>query len=171
VESHDVLGVHDTKLEGSTVGEQRDCKVTYTVCGLPVLFSSNFTSITHHIYSDFGSFAAFQEQFTELAANHFGSGWVWLVQDNNGRLSCRCTHDAGNPMTDGYHPLLTIDVWEHSYYLQYVTSPGNCFMFFMSLHERAHEFRYRHDRPTYIRAWWNVVNWNYVEERLRRSKL
>lgn len=72
------------------------------------------------LFSDFGSFDAFKDQFTDLSANHFGSGWVWLVQDNNGRLSCRCTHDAGNPMTDGYFPLLTLDVWEHSYYLQSV---------------------------------------------------
>ncbi len=104
------------------------------------------TWTVNSLNSDFGSFAAFQEQFTELAANHFGSGWVWLVQDNDGRLTCRSSHDAGNPMTEGYHPLLTIDVWEHAYYINY-----------------------RHDRPTYIRSWWNVVNWSNVEARLKRS--
>lgn len=68
---------------------------------------------------DFGSFDAFKEQFTSAAAALFGSGWTWLVKDRDGKLSIRPMPNAGNPLRDGLTPLLTVDVWEHAYYIDY----------------------------------------------------
>lgn len=94
------------------------------------------------IVRDFGSFEAFQKTFSDKAAGHFASGWVWLCTDKDGKLSIWEGHDAANPLTVGLRPLLTIDVWEHAYYLDY-----------------------QNRRPDYIKAWWNVVNWDAVEKR------
>jgi Fe-Mn family superoxide dismutase len=91
----------------------------------------------------FGSFDAFKEKFTAEAAGHFGSGWAWLVKDASGKLSIVGTHDAGNPMTQGLTPVLTCDVWEHAYYVDY-----------------------RNARPNYIAAWWNLVNWDFANQNL-----
>jgi Fe-Mn family superoxide dismutase len=90
----------------------------------------------------FGSFAAFREKFTAAAAGHFGSGWAWLVRDGD-RLEIVTTHDAGNPMTGGLRPILTCDVWEHAYYIDY-----------------------RNARPRYLEAWWSVVNWEHASTQL-----
>ncbi|MCB9869972.1 MAG: superoxide dismutase [Planctomycetes bacterium] len=95
------------------------------------------------IDSAFGSFASFQEKFTAEAANHFGSGWAWLVKNPAGKLEICSTHDAGNPMTSGHTPLLTCDVWEHAYYVDY-----------------------RNARPDYIGAFWKLVNWEFVASNL-----
>jgi len=92
----------------------------------------------------FGSFAAFQERFSAAAAGHFGSGWAWLVQDGD-QLQVIDTHDASNPLTRGQKPILTCDVWEHAYYLDY-----------------------HHERPKYIEAWWNLVNWEHANAQLSR---
>ncbi|MAE27968.1 MAG: Fe-Mn family superoxide dismutase [Planctomycetota bacterium] len=91
----------------------------------------------------FGSFTAFQEAFTKAAATQFGSGWAWLVREADGSLAITQTANAGNPMTDGATPLLTCDVWEHAYYVDY-----------------------RNARPQYIAAFWNLVNWDFVAEQL-----
>ena len=93
----------------------------------------------------FGSFAAFKELFTQAAVTAFGSAWVWLVKAPDGTLRVVTTANAANPMTDGLKPLLTCDVWEHAYYIDY-----------------------RNARPKYVAAFWNLVNWsfasrNYVE--------
>ena len=101
-------------------------------------------AIAAAIDRSFGSFAAFQERFTAAAAGHFGSGWAWLVQDGD-RLQVVDTHDAGNPLTRGHKPILTCDVWEHAYYIDY-----------------------RHERPKYIEAWWNLVNWEHANTQLSR---
>ena len=93
------------------------------------------------IESAFGSFGDFQEKFKEAGVNQFGSGWSWLVHDGSG-LAVVSTANQDNPLTDGKTPLLGVDVWEHSYYL-----------------------KYQNQRPAYIDAWWNVVNWDKVEER------
>lgn len=87
----------------------------------------------------FGSFEQFKEAFTASALGNFGSGWTWLVKNSSGDLEIVNTDDAANPMTDGHTPLLTCDVWEHAYYIDY-----------------------RNRRPDYINAFWNLVNWEFV---------
>jgi superoxide dismutase, Fe-Mn family len=90
----------------------------------------------------FGSFDKFKAAFT-AAAGHFGSGWAWLCKDANGKLAISSTANAGCPLTDGLTPLLTCDVWEHAYYVDY-----------------------RNARPSYIGAFWNLVNWDFVAKNL-----
>ncbi len=95
------------------------------------------------IASAFGSFASFKEAFTKAAATNFGSGWTWLVKDGSGTLEIVSTGNAGNPMTEGKTPILTIDVWEHAYYIDY-----------------------RNARPKYIEAFWNLVNFEFAASNL-----
>lgn len=90
----------------------------------------------------FGSVDAFKEKFEAAGAGQFGSGWAWLV-DNNGTLEVVGTPNQDNPITDGKKPLLGVDVWEHAYYLNY-----------------------QNRRPEYLSAFWKVVNWSIVAERL-----
>ncbi len=94
------------------------------------------------IVRDFSSFDNFKQQFSDAAIKVFGSGWAWLVKDKSGKLSIRQTSNAGNPMTDGFIPLLTCDVWEHAYYLDY-----------------------QNRRPDYIKSFWDLINWDKVAER------
>ncbi len=93
------------------------------------------------IDKQFGSFDAFKEQFSNVAATTFGSGWAWLVKNKAGELEIVSTNNAANPMTDGKTPLLTCDVWEHAYYIDY-----------------------RNARPSYIEAFWHLVNWEFAAE-------
>jgi Fe-Mn family superoxide dismutase len=94
----------------------------------------------------FGSFDSFREVFTKTASTHFGSGWTWLVQTPTGDLSVLSTGNADTPLCDGLTPLLTCDVWEHAYYIDY-----------------------RNARPAYIDAFWQLVNWEFVSARLARG--
>ncbi|WP_260294905.1 superoxide dismutase [Sedimenticola hydrogenitrophicus] len=87
----------------------------------------------------FGSMEEFQKQFSASAAGNFGSGWTWLVKNATGGLEIVNTSNAANPMTDGKTPLLTIDVWEHAYYIDY-----------------------RNARPKYLESIWGIVNWASV---------
>ena len=92
----------------------------------------------------FNSLDEFKTQFTQKAVTLFGSGWAWLVKDNTGQLKIVQTSNAGTPLTDtGVTPLLTCDVWEHAYYLDYQNA-----------------------RPKYLEAFWQLVDWAQVEERL-----
>jgi len=91
----------------------------------------------------FGSFEAFKKEFSEKAAGNFGSGWTWLVKKPDGSLAIVNTDDADTPVTGSDKPLLTIDVWEHAYYIDY-----------------------RNARPNYIEAFWKLVNWDFVNENL-----
>ena len=92
----------------------------------------------------FNSLAEFKTQFTQKALTLFGSGWAWLVKDEQGQLSIMQTSNAGTPLTSkGLTPLLTCDVWEHAYYLDYQNA-----------------------RPAYLEAFWQLVNWEYVEDQL-----
>lgn len=96
------------------------------------------------INKNFGSFAAFKEQFTQAAATTFGSGWAWLVQDASGALKITSTSNAGTPMTEGLTALLTCDVWEHAYYIDY-----------------------RNVRADYINAFWSLVHWEFAAQNLK----
>nr|CCC96072.1 unnamed protein product [Trypanosoma congolense IL3000] len=102
-------------------------------------------SLAESLVKSFGSFAKFKEEFTNAAVGHFGSGWVWLVQDiTTKQLKVLQTHDAGCPLTEpNLKPLLTCDVWEHAYYIDY-----------------------KNDRPAYVETFWKVVNWKHAEELL-----
>ena len=93
------------------------------------------------IQSTFGSFDSFKETFTKSAVTNFGSGWTWLVKTESGELKIVNTGNAGSPLTEGYTPLLTVDVWEHAYYVDY-----------------------RNARPDYVSAFWNLVNWDFVNK-------
>lgn len=95
------------------------------------------------INQSFGSFADFKEKFTQIAVATFGSGWAWLVEDQYGNLEIVSTSNAGNPITEGKKPLLTCDVWEHAYYIDY-----------------------RNARPLYVEKFWNLVNWDFVASNL-----
>jgi Fe-Mn family superoxide dismutase len=88
----------------------------------------------------FGSFEEFKKQFSQKAITTFGSGWAWLVKNKDGSLSLESTSNAGCPLTGGQTPLLTIDVWEHAYYVDY-----------------------RNARAKYVEEFWNIVNWDFVE--------
>ena len=95
------------------------------------------------INRDFGSFADFQAAFESCAANTFGSGWAWLVKTADGKLALRSTANAATPLTEnGVTPLLTCDVWEHAYYIDY-----------------------RNSRPNYLKGFWQIVDWAVVAQR------
>jgi len=99
--------------------------------------------IAEAIARDFGSFEAFKEEFQKKGATLFGSGWVWLSADKDGKLVITQETNAANPVQRGLKPLLTFDVWEHAYYLDY-----------------------QNRRPDHLAALWQIVNWEVVEQRL-----
>ena len=96
---------------------------------------------------EFGKFSDFKEKFTASAVGAFGSGWAWLVKDGSGKLAIISTPNQDSPVSQGFVLLLGIDVWEHAYYL-----------------------KYQNRRAEYIDAWFNVVNWEEVEERFSASQ-
>ncbi|MBM3998464.1 MAG: superoxide dismutase [Planctomycetes bacterium] len=98
------------------------------------------------IDATFGSFEQFREQFGSAAVKRFGSGWAWLSVDK-GRLIVESTANQDSPLMEGRTPVLGLDVWEHAYYLHY-----------------------QNRRPDYIKAWWNVVNWDEVARRFELAK-
>ena len=91
----------------------------------------------------FGSFADFKEKFSTSAVGNFGSGWTWLVQNSDGSVEIANTTAAGCPLTDGKTPVLTIDVWEHAYYVDK-----------------------RNARPAYVADFWNLINWDFVNSNM-----
>ena len=103
--------------------------------------------VTEVLDAAFGSFEKFKEQFAQAATSQFGSGWTWLVRDNEGKLKIGSTPNQDNPLMDVSElkgtPLLALDVWEHAYYL-----------------------KYQNKRADYIANWWNVVNWDEVAKRI-----
>lgn len=92
---------------------------------------------------DFGSVDDFKKQFSASATGNFGSGWTWLVLDAGDKLAIVNTSNADTPLTDGKTPLLTCDVWEHAYYIDY-----------------------RNSRPDYLEHYWSLVNWEFVKKNL-----
>ena len=101
--------------------------------------------LSEMITRDFGSFEAFKEEFQKKGATLFGSGWVWLSADKDGKLVITQEANAANPIQKGLKPLLTFDVWEHAYYLDY-----------------------QNRRPDHLAALWQIVDWKVVESRLSR---
>ncbi|MEW6249673.1 MAG: superoxide dismutase [Planctomycetota bacterium] len=103
--------------------------------------------VAEEINRAFGTFDSFKQQFTQAATTRFGSGWAWLVLDPQDRLQVLSTPNQDNPILLGLRPVLGLDVWEHAYYL-----------------------KYQNRRPEYIAAWWNVVNWDGVNEILDAAR-
>jgi Fe-Mn family superoxide dismutase len=97
--------------------------------------------IGRQIASSFGSFNDFKTKFSQAAEGQFGSGWAWLCRGADGKLSVRSTGNADTPLKSGDTPLLTCDVWEHAYYIDY-----------------------RNSRKDFVAAFWNLVNWEFVEK-------
>jgi len=100
--------------------------------------------IAGEIDKGFGSFEEFKKKFSEIADGHFGSGWAWLVRAKDGSIQVVATHDAGCPVREGQTPIITCDVWEHAYYIDY-----------------------RNERAKYVDAYWKLVNWDFANENLR----
>jgi superoxide dismutase, Fe-Mn family len=98
------------------------------------------------VKKEFTSLDGLKDQITKAALGRFGSGWAWLVLDGGGKLSITSTANQDSPLSNGQTPLLTVDVWEHAYYL-----------------------KYQNRRADYLAAWWNVVNWNDVVERFEKA--
>lgn len=98
-------------------------------------------SLADAIATSFGSFAQFKEAFNKCAVSVFGSGWAWLVKNSDGTLAIVGTANGNTPMTENKKALLTCDVWEHAYYIDY-----------------------RNLRPKYVEAFWEIVNWDFVEK-------
>ena len=96
-------------------------------------------ALAEAINKKWGSFAKFKEEFTKTSVGTFGSGWGWLVKKPDGSLDLASTSNAATPLTGADKPLLTCDVWEHAYYVDY-----------------------RNARPKYVEAFWNLVNWDFV---------
>jgi Fe-Mn family superoxide dismutase len=98
-------------------------------------------AIAEAINKTFGSFEEFKTKFNEAGAKRFGSGWAWLVKGGGGELQILSTPNQDSPISEGHTPLLGNDVWEHAYYL-----------------------KYQNQRPKYLEAWWNTVNWEQVNK-------
>ena len=103
--------------------------------------------IANALNSIFGNFQTFKEEFTKSAISNFGSGWTWLVKDKDNKLRILNTSNAQTPITTpGQIPLLTCDVWEHAYYIDY-----------------------RNARPQYLDTFWKLINWNFANANLQKS--
>jgi Fe-Mn family superoxide dismutase len=101
-----------------------------------------FGKLAEAINAKWGSFEAFAQSFAAKALGHFGSGWAWLVKNKAGELEIIDTHDQISPVSLGFEPIIVIDVWEHAYYL-----------------------KYKNVRADWLKAWWNIANWEKAEER------
>lgn len=97
------------------------------------------------IVRDFGSFEKFKEQFSTTAIKLFGAGWAWLTQDEKGKLEVIAMKDAHTPLTQNKQPILTLDVWEHAYYIDY-----------------------KNARPKFVEGFWEIVNWDFANKNLKK---
>jgi Fe-Mn family superoxide dismutase len=113
----------------------------YWNCLAPQAGGEPSGALADAINKQFGSFANFKEQFSKAAITTFGSGWAWLVKNADGQLAITSTSNAGTPLTTDQRALLTCDVWEHAYYIDY-----------------------RNARPSYVEHFWQLVNWQFVSE-------
>ena len=103
--------------------------------------------LAEEINSSFGSFDAFKEKFEAAGVGQFGSGWAWVIVNKSGKLEIAKTPNQDNPLMEGNKPILGCDVWEHAYYL-----------------------KYQNKRADYLKAFWNVVNWNEVSKNYEAAK-
>jgi Fe-Mn family superoxide dismutase len=113
----------------------------YWNCLTPKGGGSPVGKLAQAIDAKFGSYDEFKKQFTKAAVGTFGSGWAWLVKSGDGSVAIESTSNANTPLTTARKPLLTCDVWEHAYYIDY-----------------------RNRRPDYLAAFWNVVNWKFAAD-------
>ncbi len=104
-------------------------------------------AISEAINAAFGDFKTFQEEFNTAGKDRFGSGWAWLLMNGDGKLEVASTGNQDSPLTEGKYPIMGNDVWEHAYYL-----------------------KYKNKRTDYLDAWWNVVNWDEVNNRFQQAK-
>jgi len=116
----------------------------YWKCMAPKAGGEAKGAVADAIKKSFGDFGSFKQKFSEAAAGHFGSGWAWLIREREGTLKVIATHDADNPIKHGDQALLTCDVWEHAYYIDY-----------------------RNARAKYLEAFWNLVNWDFVNQNIK----
>jgi superoxide dismutase, Fe-Mn family len=100
--------------------------------------------VLNRINEGFGDLDTFKEKFSQAAATLFGAGWAWLAEDSQGKLEILALSNADTPLVHGKKPILTLDVWEHAYYIDY-----------------------RNARPKFIEGWWDVVNWEFAEQNLK----
>ncbi|MBW4663776.1 MAG: superoxide dismutase [Chroococcus sp. CMT-3BRIN-NPC107] len=103
-------------------------------------------AIAQAISENFGDFESFKQKFNDAGTKQFGSGWVWLVRTSDGKIEVTSSPNQDNPMSGGHFPIMGNDVWEHAYYL-----------------------KYQNRRAEYLKQWWNVVNWDEVNNRLAMS--
>ncbi|MFA6188862.1 MAG: superoxide dismutase [Sulfuricurvum sp.] len=115
--------------------------------GLSIIPHTPSVELSDLIVRDFGSMESFKEAFLTSAAGLFGSGWVWLVMTKEGKLAIEQTSNADTPIRHGRVALLTCDIWEHAYYIDY-----------------------RNGRPDYLENWWKLVNWDFVSDNLSKVK-
>jgi len=113
-------------------------------CLMPQAGGQPRGKLAQAIDASFGSFDAFKDKFTQTAVDLFGSGWTWLVQEQGGKLAIVPTSNADTPIARGVQPLLTCDVWEHAYYIDY-----------------------RNARPDFLKAFWNLANWEFASSKLK----
>lgn len=135
-----------TKSEGgifNNAGQILNHNMYFTQFKAPVMDNVPTGKIADAINAQFGSFDAFKAEFEKKGATLFGSGWVWLSSDKDGKLVITQETNAGNPLTKGLNPLLTFDVWEHAYYIDF-----------------------QNRRPDYLSSLWQIINWDEINNRL-----
>ena len=135
-----------TKSEGgifNNAGQILNHNLYFTQFKAPVKDNVPTGKIVDAINAQFGSFEAFKAEFEKKGATLFGSGWVWLSSDKDGKLVITQETNAGNPLTKGLNPLLTFDVWEHAYYIDF-----------------------QNRRPDYLSSLWQIINWDEINNRL-----
>lgn len=135
-----------TKSEGgffNNAGQILNHNLYFTQFKAPTKDNLPTGKIADAINAQFGSFDAFKAEFEKKGATLFGSGWVWLSSDKDGKLVITQETNAGNPLTEGLNPLLTFDVWEHAYYIDF-----------------------QNRRPDYLSSLWQIINWEEINNRL-----
>ena len=127
---------------GGHVNHSMFWQIMRPASGYPDAGAGPSGELAEEIKKTFGSFSEFQQKFNDEGVKRFGSGWVWLIKNKNGVLEVVSIPNQDNPMSDGHFPIMANDVWEHAYYLQY-----------------------KNLRADYLKAWWNVVNWEEANKK------